>query len=170
MSLKAAEEALPKIVAIMADELGWDDKEKLRQTDLAIQFLRWFEVFFCCLRFSQLSVVDPDYLNPGLDAGFMLKFSSDIDTPLFFYWQKVNVLQLKEKKLQLKKIQGFWFINAIYLLWCFCADANKKDNIKDYGMPERIGGLITPGLPSTKRSPQPLLHSKSCFLVSISLF
>ncbi len=40
MSLKAAEEALPKIVAIMADELGWDDKEKLRQTDLAIQFLR----------------------------------------------------------------------------------------------------------------------------------
>jgi hypothetical protein len=40
MFLKAAEEALPKIVAIMADELGWDDKEKLRQTDLAIQFLR----------------------------------------------------------------------------------------------------------------------------------
>ncbi len=40
MSLKAAEEALPKIVAIMADELGWDDKEKLRQTDLAIHFLR----------------------------------------------------------------------------------------------------------------------------------
>ncbi len=47
MSLKAAEEALPKIVAIMADELGWDDKEKLRQTDLAIQFLRWFlQLFF----------------------------------------------------------------------------------------------------------------------------
>ncbi len=42
-------------------------------------------VFFYCLRFSQLSVVDPDYLNPGLDAGLMLKFSSDIDTPLFCY-------------------------------------------------------------------------------------
>ncbi len=46
MSLKAAEEALPKIVAIMADELGWDDKEKLRQTDLAIQFLRSVNPFF----------------------------------------------------------------------------------------------------------------------------
>jgi hypothetical protein len=37
---QAAEEALPRIVSIMAEELGWDDTEKLRQTDLAIQFLR----------------------------------------------------------------------------------------------------------------------------------
>jgi glycerol-3-phosphate dehydrogenase len=53
MSLKAAEEALPKIVAIMADELGWDDKEKLRQSDLAIQFLRSVNPFFIAVGVTQ---------------------------------------------------------------------------------------------------------------------
>jgi glycerol-3-phosphate dehydrogenase len=38
--MQAAEEALPIIVTIMGEELGWDDNEKKRQTDLAIQFLK----------------------------------------------------------------------------------------------------------------------------------
>lgn len=40
LNVQAAEEALPKIVTIMAEELGWNESEKQRQTDLAIQFLR----------------------------------------------------------------------------------------------------------------------------------
>ena len=39
---QAAEEALPAIVTIMGEELGWDEKEKARQTEMAIGFLRWF--------------------------------------------------------------------------------------------------------------------------------
>jgi len=40
LNVQAAEESLPMIVSIMAEELGWDDKEKIRQTDMAINFLR----------------------------------------------------------------------------------------------------------------------------------
>jgi len=40
LNVQAAEEALPTIVTIMGEELGWDDKEKAKQTEDAIQFLR----------------------------------------------------------------------------------------------------------------------------------
>jgi len=40
LNVQAAEEALPVIVQIMSEELGWDEKEKARQTEMAIQFLK----------------------------------------------------------------------------------------------------------------------------------
>jgi len=40
LNVQAAEESLPMIVNIMAEELGWNDKEKIRQTELAMSFLR----------------------------------------------------------------------------------------------------------------------------------
>lgn len=40
LNVQAAEEALPAIVTIMGEELGWDEKEKARQTEMAISFLR----------------------------------------------------------------------------------------------------------------------------------
>ncbi|XP_023349021.1 glycerol-3-phosphate dehydrogenase, mitochondrial isoform X1 [Eurytemora carolleeae] len=40
LNVQAAEEALPHIVSIMAEELGWDDKEKVRQTEMAVNFLK----------------------------------------------------------------------------------------------------------------------------------
>ncbi|CAH1388416.1 unnamed protein product [Nezara viridula] len=39
LNVQAAREALPLIVNTMAEELHWDEKEKQRQTDLAIEFL-----------------------------------------------------------------------------------------------------------------------------------
>jgi len=40
LNVQAAEEALPIVVSIMAEELGWDEKEKIKQTEEAITFLR----------------------------------------------------------------------------------------------------------------------------------
>ena len=40
LNVQAAEESLPVIVQIMGDELGWDKKERERQTEEAITFLR----------------------------------------------------------------------------------------------------------------------------------
>jgi len=40
LNVQAAEEALPVIVSIMAEELGWDDAEKAKQTEKAINFLK----------------------------------------------------------------------------------------------------------------------------------
>jgi len=40
LNVQAAEEALPGVVNIMADELGWDEGEKDRQMEDAIEFLR----------------------------------------------------------------------------------------------------------------------------------
>ncbi len=39
LNVQAAQEALPTIVDIMAEELGWDDKEKERQIKMATDFL-----------------------------------------------------------------------------------------------------------------------------------
>ena len=40
LNVQAAEESLPVIVQIMGDELGWDKKERERQTEEATTFLR----------------------------------------------------------------------------------------------------------------------------------
>ena len=40
LNVQAAEESLPTVVQIMGDELGWDKKERERQTEEAITFLR----------------------------------------------------------------------------------------------------------------------------------
>ena len=38
--MQAAEEALPSIISIMAEELHWSDEEKTRQHDAAMEFLQ----------------------------------------------------------------------------------------------------------------------------------
>ena len=40
LNVQAAEEALPVVVQIMGDELGWDKQERDRQTEEATVFLR----------------------------------------------------------------------------------------------------------------------------------
>ena len=40
LNVQAAEEALPVVVQIMGDELGWDQQERNRQTEEAVVFLR----------------------------------------------------------------------------------------------------------------------------------
>jgi len=40
LNVQAAEEALPVVVSIMADELGWDKEEQVKQTEDAMDFLR----------------------------------------------------------------------------------------------------------------------------------
>jgi len=40
LNVQAAEEALPVVVSIMADELGWDKEEQNKQTEEAMDFLR----------------------------------------------------------------------------------------------------------------------------------
>ncbi len=40
LNVQAAEESLPRIVSIMAEELGWSGREKERQHQAAIQFLK----------------------------------------------------------------------------------------------------------------------------------
>ena len=40
LNVQAAEEALPKVVKIMGDELGWNEGERKRQTEEALVFLR----------------------------------------------------------------------------------------------------------------------------------
>ena len=40
LNVQAAEEALPVVVQIMGDELGWDQQERARQTEEAVVFLR----------------------------------------------------------------------------------------------------------------------------------
>ena len=40
LNVQAAEEALPVVVQIMGDELGWNKQERTRQTEEAIVFLR----------------------------------------------------------------------------------------------------------------------------------
>ena len=40
LNVQAAEEALPVVVQIMGDELGWDQQERTRQTEEAVVFLR----------------------------------------------------------------------------------------------------------------------------------
>ena len=40
LNVQAAEEALPVVVQIMGDELGWDKAERMRQTEEATVFLR----------------------------------------------------------------------------------------------------------------------------------
>jgi len=40
LNAQAAEEALPNIISIMADELKWNDKEKIRQMEMAQNFLK----------------------------------------------------------------------------------------------------------------------------------
>lgn len=44
LNVAAAEEALPRVVDIMAEELSWSKAEKQRQTDMAINFLKVGEV------------------------------------------------------------------------------------------------------------------------------
>ena len=40
LNVQAAEEALPRVVQLMGDELGWDKKERTRQTEEAVKFLK----------------------------------------------------------------------------------------------------------------------------------
>ncbi|XP_030750431.1 glycerol-3-phosphate dehydrogenase, mitochondrial isoform X1 [Sitophilus oryzae] len=40
LNVQAAQEALPEIISIMAEELGWSEEEKKKQTSLATEFLQ----------------------------------------------------------------------------------------------------------------------------------
>jgi len=40
LNVQAAEEALPRVVAIMAEELGWDEARKESETESALEFLK----------------------------------------------------------------------------------------------------------------------------------